>query len=158
MSDKFAEYQKKVEGTNIDSRTLLSTDYFNHFSTVIMLLGMLPDMPELLDEIDAWKFITYCQHFQDSGLDFAPLAIEAYEHVPEKMRTKFERKMQEISNFVEMSRLGLRRLLDTNEMDRFAELAKRTSRDMQAMVDDAGAIVHGHDATSDQAAVDELFG
>ena len=28
MSDKFEEYRKKVAGTNIDARSLLSTDYF----------------------------------------------------------------------------------------------------------------------------------
>lgn len=158
MTDQFAEYQKRVEGTNIDTRSLLSTDYFNHFSSVIMLLGMLPEMPELLDEIDAWKYISYTQHFKDSGLDFAPLAIEAYDHVPTKLRTKFERKVEEISNFVEISRLGLRHLLEAGDKERFAELARRTSRDMQAMVDAGGAIVHGHDDTLDQSSVDELFG
>ena len=158
MTDRYEEYRLKVQGTNIDPRSLLSTDYFNHFNTVIMLLGMLPEMPELLDEIDQWKFITYCQHFQESGLDFAPLAIEAYEHVPAKKREKFERKCEEISNFVEMSRLGLRRLLETQDMDRFAELARRTSRDMQSMVDDGGAIVHGHEEALDQSSIDNLFG
>lgn len=157
MSDKFEEYRKKVAGTNIDARSLLSTDYFNHFNTVIMLLGMLPEVPGLLDEIDAWKFIDYRQHFRESGLDFAPLAIEAYDYVPSKMRAKFERKVEEISNFVEISRLGLRRLLESGDTERFAELARRTSRDMQTMVDDGGAIVHGHDASLDQSSVDELF-
>lgn len=158
MTDQFAEYQKRVEGTNIDTRSLLSTDYFNHFSSVIMLLGMLPEMPELLDEIDAWAFISYIDHFKQSGLDFAPLAIECYDYVPPKLRTKFERKVEEISNFVEISRLGLRQLLDTGDKERFAELARRTSRDMQAMVDAGGAIVHGHDDSLDQSSVDELFG
>jgi hypothetical protein len=157
MSGTFADYQKKVEGTNIDSRSLLSTDYFNHFSSVIMLLGMLPEMPELLDEIDAWTFISYTDHFKESGLDFAPLAIEAYEFVPPKLRAKFERKVEEISDFVDISRLALRRLLDMGDTDRFAEYARRTSRDMQMMVDDGGAIVHGHDDTLDQSSVDELF-
>lgn len=157
MTDKFLEYQKKVAGTNIDTRSLLSTDYFNHFNTVIMLLGMLPEMPELLDEIDQWKFISYCQHFKDSGLDFAPLAIEAYDHVPEALRTKFERKCEQISHFVETTRHGLRHVLEKSEMEQFAHMARNASMDMQAMVDEGGAIVHGHDASSDQAAVDALF-
>lgn len=157
MTDTFAEYQKRVEGTNIDTRSLLSTDYFNHFNSVIMLLGMLPEMPELLDEIDAWTFVSYVEHFKASGLDFAPLAIEAYPHAPAKLREKFERKAEEISNFVEISRLGLRRLLETGDTDRFADLARRTSRDMQAMVDAGGAIVHGHDDTLDQSSVDAMF-
>lgn len=158
MSDLYEEYRQKVAGTNIDTRSLLSTDYFNHFNTVIMMLGMLPDMPELLDEIDQWQYISYCQHFKESGLDFAPLAIEAYEHVPGKIRQKFERKTEEIANFVEMSRLGLRRLLETGEMDRFADLARRASRDMQAMIDDGGALVHGDEVAMEQSSIDNLFG
>jgi hypothetical protein len=157
MADQFADYSKKVEGTNIDARSLLSTDYFNHFSSVIMLLGMLPEMPELLDEIDAWTFISYIGHFKASGLDFAPLAIECYDHVPPKLRAKFERKVEEVGNFVEISRLGLRQLLDKGDHDRFVELARRTSRDMQAMVDEGGAIVHGYDDSLDQSSVDEMF-
>lgn len=158
MSERYDEYRQKVQGTNIDPRSLLSTDYFNHFNTVIMLLGMLPEMPELLDEIDQWKFISYVQHFQESGLDFAPLAIEAYGHAPARLREKFDRKAEEISNFVEMARLGLRKLLEAGDMDRFGELARRTSRDMQSMVDDGGAIVHGNEISMDQSAIDNMFG
>lgn len=157
MTKTFEDYQKKVEGTNIDSRSLLSTDYFNHFNTVIMLLGMLPEMPELLDEIDAWKFISYCEHFRDSGLDFAPLAIEAYDYVPEKTRKTFEQKMEEINTFVEISRLGLRRLHETGDLNRFAEMARRVSREMQNMVDAGGAIVHGQEVALDQSSINELF-
>jgi len=157
MTEAFQEYQLKVAGTNIDPRSLLSTDYFNHFSTVIMLLGMLAEAPELLDEIDQWTYISYCDHFRDSGLDFAPLAIAAYAHVPPAVLQKFERKMEEIRTFIEISRLGLRQVLVSGETGRFAEMAKRIARDMQAMVDEGGAIVHGSDDAMDQDAVNKLF-
>jgi hypothetical protein len=157
MSEQFAEYQMKVVGTNIDPRSLLSTDYFNHFNSVIMLFNMLPDMPELLDEIDAWTYIDYCQHFRESGLDFAQLAIDAYVHVPPSMKEKFERKSREIGNFVEISRIGLRALLKNGEIERFADMARRASADMQAMVDEGGAIVHGHEEGLDQSSINKLF-
>ena len=157
MADLYEEFRKKVEGTNIDPRSLLSTDYFNHFNTVIMLLGMLPDMPEMLGEIDQWTYISYAQHFKESGLDFAPLAIEAYEHAPKNLRDKFDRKVQEITNYIEMSRLALRKLLETGDMERFAELTRRASSGMQAMIDEGGAIIHGHEVAMDQSAIDNLF-
>jgi hypothetical protein len=157
VHDRFAEYQQKVEGTNIDSRSLLSTDYFNHFNTVIMLLSMLPDMPDMLEEIDQWKYISYVEHFQASGLDFAPVAIEAYEFGPTKLRTRFERKVQDITSFVELSRLALRQVYDSGDKDRFAELAIRTSRDLQNMVDEGGGIVHGYEESLDQSSIDNLF-
>jgi len=157
MSDLLEAYRARVAGTNIDPRSLLSTDYFNHFNTVIMLLGMLADVPELLDEIDAWEFMDYAQHFRDSGLDFAPLAIEAYAHAPANLRAQFERKVEEMRIFVEVSRLGLRRLLDAGDKDRFADMAARVSRELQHMVDAGGAIVHGNEASLDQGAIDKLF-
>jgi hypothetical protein len=158
MPTPLHQYRRKVAGTNIDPRSLLSNDYFNHFNSVIMLLGMLPEMPELLEEIDAWKLISYAEHFEQSGLDFAPLAIEAYAHVPKNLREKFERKAEELGALVETSRLDLRRLLAAGDKDRFAETARRVAREMQEMVDAGGAIVHGHDDTLDQSSIDKMFG
>lgn len=147
----------RIEGTNIDPRSLLSTDYFNHFNTVIMLFGMLPDAADLLDEIDAWQYIDYVKHFQESGLDFAPLAIEAYAAAAPKTRQAFDKKIDEIRTFIEMSRLGMRQLLENGETDRFKHMAIRVSRHLQQLVDDGGAIVHGSEATMDQGAVNALF-
>src|SRR5467141_888260 len=86
----YDEYRARVAGTTIDGGTLLSTDYFNTFNEVIMLLGMLPEMPEMIEEIDAWRFRSYAEHFSDSHLPFAALAIEAYAHVPPAIGDRFE--------------------------------------------------------------------
>lgn len=157
MSDKLEEYRAKVAGTNIDPRSLLSTDYFNHISTVIMLFSMLPDMPEMLEEIEAWHHISYVEHFTISGLDFAPLAIEAYAFVPPSLLEKFERKVESMRCFVEVTRTELRALLNTGDKDHFAHRAIKASRDLQALVDEGGAIVHGHDGAMDQSAIDAMF-
>ena len=157
MSDPLEKYRERVAGTNIDPRSLLSTDYFNHFNTVIMLLSMLPDCPDLLDEIDAWEYISYQDHFKASGLDFAPLAIELYDVVPPDLREKFDHKIEEIRTFVEVSRIGLRSLLEKGEKPRFDDMCVRVNRDMQRMVDDGGAIVHGSSGSLDQADINKMF-
>lgn len=157
MTDMLEHYRQKVAGTNIDARSLLSTDYFNHFNSVIMLFGMLPDAPELLDDIDAWQFLNYIDHFKTSNLDFSPLAIEAYEHAPSNLRDQFNRKAEEIRIFIEVSRLGLRRLCENGGKEKFADMALRVSRELQHMVDAGGAIVHGNDHSMDQSAIDRMF-
>ncbi len=86
----FEQYRTRLAGATIDEATLLSTDYFNTFNEVVMLLGMLPEMPEMIGDIDAWQFRTYEQHFAESHLPFAALAIEAYAHVPPAIRGRFE--------------------------------------------------------------------
>ena len=39
-----------VRGKNINETTLLATDYLNHFNEIIMVLELVPDMPECLEE------------------------------------------------------------------------------------------------------------
>ena len=53
-------------GPNINPVTGLSTDYLNHFTEAIMLLEMLPAMPECLDDFLAWRPKTIREHFAAS--------------------------------------------------------------------------------------------
>lgn len=151
------DYKERVAGTNIDPRSLLSTDYFNHFNEVIMLFGMLPDMPEMLDEIDSWSFQSYCDHFEASSLDFAPLAIELYPLAPESLRAPLEKLTEQMQHLIIETRVALRHAYETNETSKFLELATLGSMQLQSMVDAGGAIVHGHDASLDQDSVNKLF-
>src|SRR5260221_3902149 len=100
----YDEYRSRVAGTTIDGATLLSTDYFNSFNEVIMLLGMLPEMPEMIQGIDAWRFRTYEEHFRDSHLAFAVLAIDGYAHVPSAIRDRFEQTIAQMRDTVDEAR------------------------------------------------------
>ncbi|MDE2030311.1 MAG: hypothetical protein KGI97_07085, partial [Alphaproteobacteria bacterium] len=155
--DKFEEYRMKVAGTNIDSRSLLSTDYFNNFNSVVMLFDMLPEAPELLDEIDEWKFNTYVEHFQNSGLDFAVLAIEAYDYVPLDMKRAFERKIEAMRVFIVDCAQTLRHLHEAGETQAFATFARQAAEMFRFMMNEGGAIIHGTDASLDQGAIDKMF-
>src|SRR5471032_3079720 len=86
----------RIARTTIDDGTFLSTDYFNAFNEIIMLLGMMQDMPEMFDEVREWRFRTYEEHFRESGLALAPLAIEAYAHVAPPVRAQFERTIDQL--------------------------------------------------------------
>lgn len=147
----------RLAGTNIDPRSFLSTDYFNHFNEVIMMLNMLPDMPDMLDEIDKWSYKTYREHFQESELGFAPLAIEVYDYAPIDMRERFDKLTVQMSMLVVETRLRLRRALEDNEREKFGEMALTSSMELQGMIDDGGAIVHGYGASMDQTAIDKMF-
>lgn len=150
-------YQELVAGTTIDPRSLLSTDYFNHFNEVIILLSMLPDMPEMLDEIDQWKFHDYRQHFAESGLTFAPLAITLYDQAPADVRSSFEKLAEQMRALIVESRVTLRHSLENGDMPGFAENARLASMQLQGIVDAGGAIVHGHQGSLDQSAIDNMF-
>src|SRR5258707_11211911 len=69
----------QLKAANINPRTGLATDYLNHFNEAIMLLEMVPDMPECAEDFLAWTPLSYAEHFVASNFKDRDLAIEAYE-------------------------------------------------------------------------------
>ena len=53
-------------GPNINPVTGLSTDYLNHFTEAIMVLEMLPTMPDCVADFLAWEPKNYREHFAAS--------------------------------------------------------------------------------------------
>lgn len=70
--------------------TGLATDYLNHFNEITMLLGLLPGMPDVLDDIRAWRPLDYEGHFRRSGLGGREAVIEAYRAAQPAVRGAFE--------------------------------------------------------------------
>jgi hypothetical protein len=147
----------RLQGTNIDSRSLLTTDYFNHFNEVVMMFSMVGDVPEVLDDIDTWDFKSYREHFMESGLGFAPLAIECYEAAPTETRERFEKIATQMSMLIVETRIRLRQTLEEGNMDKFKDMAMLHSLELQGMIDDGGAIVHGYTQSMDQSKIDDMF-
>src|SRR5580700_4230241 len=75
---------------NINPRTGLATDYLNHFNEAIMLLEMIPDMPECADDFLGWQPLSYREHFTASSFGARDLAIEAYNSADTVIRTEFD--------------------------------------------------------------------
>ena len=92
--------QARAHGSNVNEQTLLATDYLNHFNEVVMLLEMLPDMPEMIDEVRNWKPKPYQDHFRSSTIADRELAIEAYEHVPKRYREPFDKTVAQIDGLI----------------------------------------------------------
>ena len=56
----------RLRAANINPRTGLATDYLNHFNEAIMLLEMIPDMPECAEQFLEWRPRSYREHFAAS--------------------------------------------------------------------------------------------
>src|SRR6201986_1813736 len=74
-----AARMERVGAANIKPRPGLATDYLNHFNEAIMLLEMIPDMPECAEDFLGWHPLSYREHFEASNLKAKDLAIAAYE-------------------------------------------------------------------------------
>ena len=153
----YDELRARVAGTTIDAGTLLSTDYFNSINEVIMLLGMIPDMPEMIADVQGWKFRSYEEHFRESGLAFAPLAIEAYAHVPAETLMSFEQVLQEMRDTIDEARTRLAEQDAAGETEKLKLSATDYSVRLQRLVDAGSAVVHGTGNTSVQDEIDKMF-
>src|SRR3954467_13224773 len=80
----------RLRAANINPRTGLATDYLNHFNEAIMLLEMIPDMPECADDFLGWHPMSYSEHFKASHFKARDLAIECYETANPLLRTEFD--------------------------------------------------------------------
>src|SRR3954471_141275 len=81
---------EQLRAANINPRTGLATDYLNHFNEAIMLLEMIPDMPECAEDFLTWSPLSYAEHFWASNFKARDLAIEAYEMADARIRAEFD--------------------------------------------------------------------
>ncbi len=122
-----------------------------------MLIGMIPDMPECLDDVREWRPKSYVQHFADSGLPEADLAIAAYEYSPEAYRIPLEETVDNLNRLVDASLERIASAVEAGDQDALTDVAGRASRDMQRLVDAASAIINGTGGTIGQTEIDDMF-
>ena len=131
-----------VKGKNINEETLLATDYLNHFNEIVMLLDMVPTMPECLEDAKAWAPKSYEVHFQDSVFADKDLAILAYQNAPPQFREPFDDTVAAMNVLVAEGLIAIEASIATGE---------------QGRIDRCSAIINGQTAKLDQSAVDALF-
>lgn len=154
----YEEYKQRVAGTNISAQTLLATDYLNHFNEIVMLLDMLPDMPDMIDECKLWEPKSYKDHFACSTFSDRQLAVEAYDRVPGKYRRPFEETIQQLN---ELILTGIDRLdqqaAEGVPPEQFQDSCRLLTRGAQTLMDCASAIIHGSANTLAQSEIDGLM-
>jgi hypothetical protein len=155
--DQAAAVARLVRGTNINEQTLLATDYLNHFNEIIMLLEILPDMPECLDEAHDWAPKSYCDHFRDSALSDRDLAILAYEHCPARYRRPFDETVGQMNRLVRVGLLQLDQARGEGNGEVFAVSARNLSHNLQRLMDVAAAVIHGSEPTIEQREIDRIM-
>jgi hypothetical protein len=156
-TDPRERLRARLAGTPIHPRTLLATDYLNHFNEPAMLLEILADNPEVLEDLTAWKPLGYTDHFRASGLSYADLAVEAYAAAAPQHRVAFELVVAEMNALVVAAAHKAADAVGTGDAAAFATLATEARR-LQELVAEAGGIIQGEPSTRhDQAAIDALM-
>lgn len=157
--ERFEAFAARVDGTNISAQTLLATDYLNHFNEIVMLIDMIPDMPDMVEDCKQWEPRSYKEHFAQSSFKDRQFAIEAYDRVPSKYRRPFEETLSQLNGVILGGVARLEEdIVGGSDPGLIAEHVKAISRAAQALMDCANAIIHGSDRAMDQVEIDSLLG
>jgi hypothetical protein len=125
---------------NINPRTGLATDYLNHFNEAIMLLEMIPDMPECAEDFLTWCPLSYCEHFMASNFKAKDLAISAYESADLDIRAEFEQITDTMTDILTAVGTGMR---EANQDTTRGRLAEQAIGWLKPLVSAAGGVING---------------
>lgn len=147
---------------NINPETGLATDYLNHFNEVVMLMEMLPDMPDCAEDVLDWAPADYCTHFENSAFKDKELAVLAYAAAPQAVRAHLETLILQIDSEVLSAQDVLR---EDTTAETCARVARLATEEIKPLIAAASGAIHGRvdgeDSFADetaQADIDALFG
>src|SRR5437868_15534062 len=129
-----------LRAANINPRTGLATDYLNHFNEAIMLLEMIPDMPECAEDFLTWTPLSYAEHFWASNFKARDLAIEAYEAADARVRIEFDNIASAMTLILSAVGTAMR---EANQGKTRAILAGQAIGWVKPLVALAGGIING---------------
>ena len=138
-----------LRAANINPKTGLATDYLNHFNEAIMLLEMIPTMPECAADFLSWQPLSYEEHFVASNFKGRDLAISAYSVAPAHVRGPFDDVCADMTSIL----LAIRSAVEGSQQDATKmRLAEKALDWLKPMVAKAGSIINGvSEAEADEA-------
>jgi hypothetical protein len=153
-----------ARGTTVNEKTLLATDYLNHFNELIMLLEMVPDMPDCLDDVKAWRPKTYAEHFEQSAFAYKALAVLAYDNAPADYRTPFDKTVARMNTLIKGGVATVESAVKRNNATELRFAVDTLAKALHNLVGAAGNIINGHveaaqskPPVNTQADIDKLF-
>jgi hypothetical protein len=139
----------RLTGSAVNPRTLLATDYLNHFNEAIMLLEMAPSMEECIEDLQNWRPKAYEAHFRDSGFKDRLLCIEAYAYVDPAVKARFRAVIGRLGREILEACAGL---AQAQTHSRLAPHCAAAIERLHPLIDMASGIING---ASDMQAIDE---
>ena len=130
----------QLRAANINPRTGLATDYLNHFNEAVMLLEMVPDIPECAQDFLDWRPLSYSEHFHASNFKARDLAIEAYESADTVTRTEFDNITSAMTSILTAVSTAMR---EAKQDKTRARLAEQATVWVKPLVMLAGGVING---------------
>lgn len=127
----------------------IANDYLNHFNEILLLIENLPALlPEMIDELLAWRPISYRQYFTDSPLPGAAATLQIYDSLDEDFRQDFEGMVIMLDKII-LESIELiketRRPDGTLEPDEVSDTCERLAARLRKVLDRTADLVnHGY--------------
>ncbi len=148
--------REHVEGTNVNANSLLTTDYLNHYSSMVMLLEQMPETPEeLIIYLLAWEPVSYIEHFETSGFRDGDLAQIAYRHAPQNIRDAFDQVIDQLHDKSMQALNIVREQAENGNKEGLAETCVQNAPVLRQLIDEASKIINQN--SNSQQDVDQQF-
>lgn len=141
---------------NINPDTGLATDYLNVFNEAIMLLDLIGDMPDMIDELLNWRYLSYTEHFERSSFEAKELAVEVYKSIDPHIRASFDEAAQNLGQKIENTIITLQSDICNNKD--FSHYLDEICGQIHAEIMTIDGLVHGQSQINEQDEIDALFG
>jgi len=129
-----------LRAANINPRTGLATDYLNHFNEAIMLLEMIPDIPECAEDFLTWKPLSYAEHFTATNFKARDLVIEAYAQADPEIRGRFDHLTKTMTEILLAVGAAMQQATQGNTR---AKLAEQAAGWIKPLVTQVGGVING---------------
>lgn len=123
----------------------LANDYLNLFNELVMMLEQLPQMPELIDDLLAWRPVSYQDYFKRSQLPGRHSALAAYDRLDPSFKRRFEGFVAELDTIAVASVAAVRQQFRNGapqDWDRVAATCSRGGEKMRAILTRASRLVN----------------
>lgn len=143
QSSMTEHYRSHLDGTNINKKSMLTTDYLNHFSGVLMLIEMLPMDPETFaPDVLEWSPMTYEEHFEVTGFRDKELAVKAYEHAPLDVRAEFDGVVDQLNTTLVGMLDEIKVSMKTQENEKLVHYCEQVTPDVRDLIAKAADIIN----------------
>lgn len=154
---QYENFQALAKGTNVNDRTLLATDYLNHFNEALMLAELVVDMPDMLDEFLIWQPTHYKDHFRQSGIADRELAVQAYDSSPALYKEPFEAAVNKLNRQLIILQKNLSAARSGTAEPMPTDLLHKKCVLIRTLIDVAGGIINGNLESNGQQTLDRVF-
>ncbi len=141
----------------------LANDFLNVYNEILMLIEMVPAMPELADDIFAWRPCSYRSYFMQSDLPGSAETLDAYARLDPSFRTLFETSVELLAECSVQAIRAIERTIalgGTEHNDHLATICADWCANLRKQLEATEQLINWGRITrrrSRQAVVDRLF-